>query len=222
MGVLAAGIAHDFNNYLGGLLGYIELADKHLKLENYQKAGNYLSKVLDVSDRAAYLTHQLLTFSKGGVPIREKAEVKEMIEKSVQFALSGSSVSAVIKIEKDLKKCFCDKKQISQCIDNLVINSVQAMPEGGDLTVEAYNAESVPEELKGKSCIAVRVTDSGKGIPPEHISRVFDPFFSTKENGHGLGLATLYSIIHKHDGAVKVDSVYGQGSSFTLFLPSVD
>jgi PAS domain S-box-containing protein len=220
IGLLAGGIAHDFNNLLSGLFGYIDLA---LGNTNDPSVSKYLEKALDVFNRARDLTRQLLTFSKGGAPIRKTGNIGKYVRDSVVFALSGSSVICEFSIADDLNECDFDENQIGQVVDNVVINAVQAMPSGGRLNVGIKNVLLTSENyvnLQEGNYIVVSVTDTGVGIPPSIINRIFDPFFTTKKNGNGLGLATCFSIVKKHDGIIHVESELGKGSTFYIYLPS--
>ena len=231
LGVLAGGLAHDFNNLLGGLFGYIEMAKE---TSTQKEVADYLDHAMTVFNRAKGLTQQLLTFAKGGAPIRKTLHMEELVRKSVSFALSGSNVSSTITAAEDLWLCDVDDNQLGQVIDNLVINAQQAMPEGGNLTVTLKNAqiESASsgddgfDGVSGSSSglasgeyVVIIITDTGSGIPPEMLPKIFDPFFSTKVSGNGLGLATCYSIIEKHHGSIEVVSEPDKGSSFAIFLP---
>jgi PAS domain S-box-containing protein len=220
LGILAGGIAHDFNNLLGGLFGYVDLART---ASTPQERDDYLANALMAMTRAQDLTRQLLTFAKGGTPIKKVENIDHLIENAVSFALSGSTIGAHFKISGDLWACECDRNQLSQVIDNIVINAVQAMPGGGNLDVEACN---ICMEIDGHAVlpagdyVRISITDYGIGIPKEYIQRVFDPFFTTKPKGHGLGLATSYSIVNRHGGCIEVDSEPGRGSSFHVTLPA--
>jgi PAS domain S-box-containing protein len=220
IGLLAGGIAHDFNNLLSGLFGYIDLA---LGNTNDPSVSKYLEKALDVFNRARDLTRQLLTFSKGGAPIRKTGNIGKYVRDSVLFALSGSSVICEFSIAEDLNECDFDENQIGQVVDNIVINAIQAMTSGGALRVGIRNV-TLPSEnyvnLQEGNYIVISVTDTGIGIPPSIINRIFDPFFTTKKNGNGLGLATCFSIVKKHDGTIHVESELGKGSTFFIYLPS--
>jgi PAS domain S-box-containing protein len=220
LGVLAGGIAHDFNNLLGGIFGYLEMA--RMTCETSSKAADYLDKALRTFSRAKDLTQQLLTFSKGGDPIRKTGSIAPILQESTQFALSGSNVSCSFHIADDLFLCDFDENQIGQVIDNIVINAVQAMPLGGTLTVVAANIEVMTGEissLKQGMYVHVSFTDTGIGIPQSIMPRIFDPFFTTKHKGNGLGLATVYSIVKKHDGEITVESQPDKGTTFHLYLP---
>ena len=220
LGVLAGGIAHDFNNLMGGVFGYIDMAREESKDTQVTK---YLSKALSTIDRARALTQQLLTFAKGGAPIRKTNSLSPFIEETAQFVLSGSSVLVTFDIPQNLWHSNFDKNQIAQVIDNIVINAKEAMSGGGTLIVTARNIGLSGNEyqtLSGGDYVKISFKDSGIGIPNEAVSRIFDPFYTTKMTGHGLGLATCYSIINKHGGHIEVDSVPGEGSTFHVFLPA--
>jgi len=221
LGVLAGGIAHDFNNILTAVLGNLSLA------KMYAKPGDDIYKRLEQTEKASLrardLTQQLLTFSRGGVPIKNTLCVSGLIRDSVAFALRGSNVRCSFSVPDDLWPVEVDEGQISQVISNLVINADQAMPEGGAIRVRAENivlnaGSSIP--LPPGRHVKVCVQDQGVGIPREHLSRIFDPYFTTKQKGSGLGLATVYSIISKHDGYISVESEPNVGATFCLYLPA--
>lgn len=220
LGVLAVGIAHDFNNMLAGIFGFIELARAST---DSKKISDYLEKSLSVYNRARNLTQQLLTFSKGGIPHRETSDLGHLIKESSSFALSGSKVACDYDIDKDLWLADFDKNQIGQVIDNLVINAQQAMPDGGKIFISARNTIIRVGEnplLKPGKYIKMSITDTGTGIKPDLLKRIFDPFFTTKPTGHGLGLATCYAIMQKHEGCIDVESIIGKGTTFHIFLPA--
>ncbi|WP_020677637.1 PocR ligand-binding domain-containing protein [Geopsychrobacter electrodiphilus] len=221
VGTLAGGIAHDFNNILAGLYGNISLAK--IKLVKDHPAFRFLDAAEKSMRRATLLTNQLLTFAKGGAPVVESVNLGELIEEVVQFNLSGSNVKPVISLAENLWLAQADLGQLQQVFGNLTINAAQAMPEGGYLWIEVENtevAESNIQSLAQGRYIRIRVKDNGTGIAPEHLNRIFDPYFTTKQTGSGLGLATIYSIIHQHGGHVSVDSRLGKGTTFTLYLPA--
>jgi PAS domain S-box-containing protein len=223
IGVLAAGIAHDFNNLLTGVFGHLELARQTLAGDTL--ATQHVSEALAAWHRAKDLTRQLLTFSKGGTPIKKPTAVGALIEQTVHFALSGSTIACEIRVPPDLAPCNVDEGQIGQVIDNLVINAVQAMGQGGHISVEARNV-IVPANGRGTlqpgRHVEIAIRDSGPGIPKDIIGKIFDPFFSTKRDGSGLGLTTAYSIIKRHDGQIEIESEPGQGVTVTLRLPACD
>ncbi len=221
IGILAGGIAHDFNNVLTGLFGNISIAK--LMLGNDHPAFTSLEKAEKSMDRATRLTNQLLTFSKGGHPVKEDADLGRFIEEMVLFDLSGSHVKPVFRIAENLWRAEVDKGQIQQVFSNLTINADQAMPDSGHLYITVENFE-VPKtgmlNLEPGNYIRITMADEGIGIDPNHIELIFDPYFSTKQAGSGLGLATVYSIIKKHGGLIRVASEPGKGTTFTLYLPA--
>jgi PAS domain S-box-containing protein len=221
LGVLAGGIAHDFNNLLTGILGNLSLA----QIKKGEDTDEILEEAKQASIQAKNLTQQLLTFAKGGEPIKGEASIEDIIKVSAGFTLHGSNVKCIYDFPTDLWKVEVDKGQISQVIDNLVINAKQAMPEGGKIKIKAENfilkkgrALHLP---KGKY-IKITVTDEGMGIPEKHLARIFDPYFTTKQKGSGLGLATVYSIIRKHGGIITVESEVGKGTTFFIYLPIME
>ncbi|OGF48823.1 MAG: hypothetical protein A2231_12215 [Candidatus Firestonebacteria bacterium RIFOXYA2_FULL_40_8] len=222
LGILAGGIAHDFNNLLGGLFGYIEKARSHSSEKD--KVEDNLAKAIAVFEKAKTLTNQLLTFSKGGSPNTKTVDIKEMLEKNVKFLTNGANIKVVFDISEDLKCCDVDENQISQVIDNLVMNARQAMSKGGTLKVTAHNINknNVESSLleKVKEYVEIIISDTGSGIPPEVLPKIFDPFFSTKKHGSGLGLATSFSIVKRHKGAIEAVSSISQGTSIHVYLPS--
>ncbi len=222
IGLLAGGIAHDFNNLLGIILGNIDLARR--VINPTEKADNYLEKATSASTRAADLTQQLLTFSKGGEPVRKSANIMEIIRESTEFSLHGSSIEVSYYCPDNLWNANVDSGQISQVIQNLVINARQAMEQGGKLDIYCENISlnqgDKSVDLHAGNYIKVRVEDSGEGIAEEVVGSIFDPYFTTKQEGSGLGLALSYSIIQKHGGAIQVDSEPGRGTCFTIYLPA--
>jgi PAS domain S-box-containing protein len=221
LGLLAGGIAHDFNNFLTAILANIQLAS--LKLSKGQDITHTLKNVENTSIKATNLTRQLLTFSKGGAPVKRATNLKELLRDTVEFVLRGSKVGSRFSIPDDLWMVNADAGQISQVIGNLAINAVQAMPQGGKLAMEAENVEiglteSLP--LKAGRYVKIAIADQGVGIPREHLGKIFDPYFTTKAEGNGLGLATSYFIISNHAGHINVDSTVGMGTVFTIYLPA--
>lgn len=222
IGVLAGGIAHDFNNILAAILGNINLALFDLNLSpNTQKL---LSEAEKASLRAKNLTQQLLTFSKGGQPVKEIASIVELVKESAEFTLHGDKNICKYDFQEGLWHVEIDKGQISQVVQNIALNASQSMPAGGTIEISCENYghdESVgPLGLETGNYIKLKIKDSGVGIPSNMLGRIFDPYFSTKQKGSGLGLAISYSIINKHGGDIKVESTPGRGSTFTVFLPA--
>ncbi len=222
LAILAGGIAHDFNNLLGGIYGNIEMARA---VAAGQKTQEFLDATLRTMRRAQSLTQQLLTFAKGGAPVRKAARLEDFLRETVNFACSGSSVSCELDIEPGLWASQYDADQVAQVIDNILINARQAMPAGGLATVAARNVTvgegEFPGMLPGRY-VRISIADHGVGIPGEHLPRIFDPFFTTKQTGSGLGLATSLSIIRQHGGNILAESQPGKGSRFHVFLPACD
>lgn len=220
IGILAGGIAHDFNNVLTAIIGNLSLAKLDLSPQN--EMFEILSEAEKASQRARHLTNQLLTFSRGGAPIKKITSISKTITEAADFALSGSSIKGHYYIDQDLKQVNADTSQIGQVIQNIVINSVQAMPDGGNVEMKAENVHlsdksSIP--LPTGEYIKIAVIDQGVGIQEDHLTKIFDPYFSTKQLGSGLGLATAYSIIKKHGGHITVSSESGKGATLTFYLP---
>ena len=221
LGVLAGGIAHDFNNILTVILGNINLASMYIEPEN--KAFPLLQEAEKASERARNLTQQLLTFSKGGEPVKRTTSIEKIIIDSANFALHGSSVICKYNIPEDLWMVDIDSGQISQVIQNIILNACHAMPVGGVIDVSCENisdTKTEPVTLSVPKYIKITITDTGCGIPEKYIDKIFDPYFTTKQTGSGLGLATCHSIIGKHDGNISVKSEAGEGAVFTIYLPA--
>jgi PAS domain S-box-containing protein len=221
IGTLAGGIAHDFNNILQGLYGNIslakeELAGTHPSYELLEEAGKSMT-------RAVRLTKQLLTFAKGGDPVKARVSLGATVEDVARFDLVGSNVSLVYQPAETLWPIDADEGQIQQVVSNLVINARQAMPKGGHLYVTLENADLAAEavrSLKQGRYIRLILRDEGCGIEPTLIENIFDPYFTTKQTGSGLGLTTVWAIIAKHNGQIGVVSEVGKGTTFTIYLPA--
>ncbi len=226
VGLLAGGIAHDFNNFLASLLGNITIAK--LYRDDMEKVLKKLDNMEKVTERAKDLANQLFTFAKSSEPIKKRVKLGKLIPEEVKFILSGSNVRPIFSIAEDLYTVEVDRGQFSQVLGNIVINAVQAMPEGGLLDVGVENITSGGAYKKGflllpeGAYIKISIKDGGKGIPEEFLTKIFAPFFTTKEKGRGLGLATSYSIIKKHGGHLSVESEVGVGTKFFIFLPAAD
>ena len=221
IGILAGGIAHDFNNILTAIMGNITLAKIYAKPGD--KTHERLIDAEKASMRAKDLTQQLLAFSRGGAPIKKTVVISKLLESTALFALTGSNVRCEFSVPGDLWPVEVDEGQISQLISNLTINADQAMPKGGIIKVLAENVvvdakEGLPLQ-KGKY-IKISIKDQGVGIRKEHLQKIFDPYFTTKHKGSGLGLATAYSIVKRHDGCVQVESEPGVGTTFNIYLPA--
>jgi two-component system, cell cycle sensor histidine kinase and response regulator CckA len=223
LGMLAGGIAHDFNNLLQGVFGYISLAK--LMRENKDKSINALEEAEKALHLSVKLTNQLLTFSKGGKPVKKQLDLRPVIESAAKFALSGSRSDFRMVIPDGLWQVKADEGQIGQVIQNIVLNADQAMPVGGMVSVTAANmAEgdvSLPPGYEKKDYVVITIQDTGVGIAEQYLSKIFDPYFTTKEKGSGLGLATSYSIVRNHDGMIDVRAKSGEGSTFTIYLPAI-
>jgi PAS domain S-box-containing protein len=221
LGVLAGGLAHDFNNLLAVILGNISLAQ--INSEPTDRNAKRLADVEKAVLRAQDLTRQLLTFAKGGAPVKQTASIQEIVEDSCRFSLSGSNVTCRFSFARDLQAVDVDAGQIGQVINNLVINAVHAMPDSGTIEVKAENTSVTLQHAlpcAPGDYVRISVQDHGVGITPENLSKIFDPYFTTKREGSGLGLATSYSIIKRHGGLLAVDSVPGDGSVFHIYLPA--
>lgn len=226
IGILAGGIAHDFNNILSAILGNISMSKMKLEHGHKDKSLELLTRAEKASERARDLTQQLLTFSKGGAPVKKTSSISDLLRDSASFSSAGSNVRCEFSISPNLWQVDMDAGQMSQVINNLIINARQAMPNGGVVTIDALNVIFESDNtkygvlLKKGNYIKISIRDQGVGIPPENIQKIFDPYFTTKKTGSGLGLATSYSIIKNHEGAITVDSVLGKGTVFYIVLPA--
>ncbi len=225
IGVLAGGLAHDVNNILMGIVGNLSLAESLVRPEETALATR-LNHASAACARARGVTSQLLTFAKGGAPIKTTSSVRERVVECSRFALSGSPVAPRFTIDDNLWAADVDLDQIGQVVHNLVLNALQAMPRGGVVDVSLANAELGEDASLAMTGVApgryvrLSVQDQGHGIPADKLDRIFDPYFTTKEFGSGLGLAITYSIVHAHGGAITVESQPGEGACFTILLPA--
>ena len=222
IGILAGGIAHDFNNILTAIMGNITLAQ--LDAEALPAVHRSLREAERATLRARDLTQQLLTFAKGGDPVRTAVLLPEIIMETTEFAMHGSRVKCEFNLPAGLWPADADKGQLSQVVQNLVINAVQAMPEGGAICISAANetvAADTSRPLTPGDYVHISVTDTGTGIKADHLAKIFDPYFTTKQQGSGLGLSTVYSIIRKHQGHIEVVSERGRGTTFHFWLPAM-
>ena len=221
LGVLAGGIAHDFNNILTTVIGYLSLAKADIDPLGELHAN--LSEVEEAAHRATDLTNQLLAFSKGGAPVRKTASIAELIMESATFTTRGSRTRCTFDLDEDLLPVDVDLGQMSQVIQNLVLNASQAMPGGGTVLVRAANTtlesgHGMP--LPAGRYTRIEVADSGVGIPEADLPRIFDPYFTTKHEGSGLGLATAFAVVKNHGGHIAAESEPGEGTTFSVYLPS--
>jgi signal transduction histidine kinase/CheY-like chemotaxis protein/uncharacterized protein YdeI (BOF family) len=220
LGLLAGGIAHDFNNALTGIMGYTSIA--MLDPAAMAAAGDCLKEIDRGARRARELTQQLLTFAKGGDPVRGPVALPALVQECAEAVLPRSKVRYDCVAPSDLRNVHADRTQLAQVLSQLFQNAVQAMPRGGDLRVELANEEVRAENrsgLAGGSYVRIAVTDNGEGISAENLPRIFEPYFTTRKAG-GMGLATVYSIVKKHEGGIEVQSTVGQGSTFSIWLPA--
>lgn len=220
IGVLAGGIAHDFNNLLAVVMGNLTLALLDEKVP--PRAVKWLKDAERGTLRARELTQQLLTFARGGDPVRAAVSLTDVVKEAAEFGLHGSSCQCEFVFAPNLRAADVDKGQIGQVVQNLVINAVQAMPGGGRIRIVVNNEHLATgtTPLPAGDYLRLEISDTGRGIAPEHVSRIFEPFFTTKEYGTGLGLATVYSVIRKHSGHITVESEFGKGTTFRMWLPA--
>jgi len=222
LGVLAGGIAHDFNNFLTIISGNIALAKMHL--EPADSVCDILDQAELACKRATSLSYQLLTFGKGGAPVRKLAPLTGDIKDAVALARAGAQVTINLTIADDLLSAEIDSGQIGHALHNILLNARQAMPEGGIIDVRAENVEvdgdSLP--LRAGKYVMISIQDHGWGIAANLVPRIFDPYFTTKQSGSGLGLAMVHSIIAKHEGYIAVQSTLGVGTTFSVYLPACE
>jgi len=230
IGTLAEGIAHDFNNLLSIIMGYVSLAEDDIKPEAV--VSEYLQEAGKASLRAQELTKQLITFSKGGAPVKKIGSIEGLVKETINFVLSGSKIKCEYFLPHALWLVEFDEGQMKHAVKNLAINAVESMPDSGNIDIKIENLQISSETAKqslplseGKY-VKISIRDQGVGIPEEHLSKVFDPYFSTKEKGlqkgMGMGLATTYSIVNRHGGYITVESEVGIGTAFTLYLPAFE
>jgi len=222
LGILAGGIAHDFNNLLTGILGNLSMMRMGLHVTH--ELNERITRCEKAVQQATGLTCQLLTFSRGGDPVKKLVDPRRIIRDASSFSLHGSNVAVKMNISDDLWPIEADEGQIGQVFHNLLINADQAMPQGGTVRVEASNCrirKGESSSLQPGDYVQVSVIDQGTGITPENMDKIFDPYFTTKETGTGLGLTALHSIVRKHGGQVLVSSRVGAGSVFRVYLPAL-
>ena len=219
--VLAGGIAHDFNNILTCIVGNISFVKLKLNSEN-KVLSNLLEEAEKEAFRARDLTQQLLSLSKGYVPIKKKCSVKNLLLQSTRIFLRGSNINCIFNIQDDLSFVNVDEGQIEQVIQNLILNAIQAMPNGGDLIISAENfkidSKNNPMKLKASDYVKIMIKDNGIGIAKENFKRIFEPYYTTKTKGCGLGLSICFSIISNHDGLLTVESKLEFGTTFYIYI----
>jgi len=222
LGTLAGGIAHDFNNLLQGVFGYISMA--RLTHDQKEKSLSMLDQAEEALHLSVNLTTQLLTFSKGGKPVKKLTRIRPAVENAVKFALSGSHTNYKIATPADLWSVEADEGQLAQVIQNIVLNANEAMSGSGTVYVSLANVDLTKDTIAGLPdggrFVRISIQDSGIGIPEQNLSKIFDPYFTTKQRGSGLGLATSYSIIKNHGGVIEVKSELNKGTEFTIYLPA--
>lgn len=221
IGILAGGIAHNFNNALTGVLGFISLAS--MNLDTSHKSHQLLQHADRATKRAAGMAKQLLTFARGGAPVKKPVSLRKLVEESAALTLNGTNVHPVVRIPGMIHSIMADEDQLCQAFNNITINAVQAMPNGGTLEISAENVmAALDETVSGQQSAYVKLcfADEGHGVPATDLTKIFDPYFTTKASNTGLGLASVHSIIRKHGGRISVDSTVGKGTIFTILLPS--
>lgn len=220
LGILAGGIAHDFNNILTIILGNIELVG--LEVKQNGKCQKYISEADEACRRAQHLAKQLLTFAKGGMPLKKPVDPGLLVQDVLPLALSGSQSAVELLIDEDLWPVEVDEDQMHQVVNNILINADQAMPTGGQITVAVQNClvtAALGLPLTEGRYVRISITDQGVGISPKDLEKIFDPYFTTKQLGNGLGLTAAYSIVKNHQGHISVESRVGKGSCFRIYLP---
>jgi signal transduction histidine kinase/DNA-binding response OmpR family regulator len=220
IGLLAGGIAHDFNNLLTGVFGFLQLAK--MNVHDPIKVESYLERALNPFQRARNLTQQLLTFAKGGQPLKKRLEVDKMVRNIADFTLSGSSILLDFQVEEGLLEVHGNEAQLTQVFENLILNAKQSMSQEGKLRISLFSRRGMERpDLERGDYVVVEVSDSGTGISSDLLGKIFDPFFTTKKEGTGLGLAICFSIVKKHGGMIEVESGVGKGATFRVYLPGI-
>ncbi|MDD2650201.1 MAG: response regulator [Candidatus Cloacimonadales bacterium] len=221
IGHLAAGLAHSFNNILSTIIGNISLSK--LSLPSFSEIYKYLDDAEKACGRAKELTNQLLTFSKGGTPMKENVNIQDLVQNAISIAAAGTNIIYQLFFEPMLRNVMVDKQQITQVIQNILINSYDAMPNGGVIKINLENyrpSNQTDSRLTEQDYIKISIKDNGQGISEENLKYIFDPYFTTKEMGDGLGLTTCYSIIKQHNGLIEVESKENYGSTLHIYLPA--
>ncbi len=222
MSIFAGGVAHDFNNMLTAIFGNLSLIK--LRVKEHPEVYKSIEKIETVLNEAKSLTSQLLSLSKGGEPIKEATTIKDLLIDTVTFVLRGSAVKPIFDIPDELSPVNIDKAQISRVIQNIVVNSMDAMPSGGVIRITVREEDVSPMKRKfiqGDRALKITIEDNGPGIPEDILPHIFDPFFTTKKKGSGLGLASAYSIVKRHGGCIEVRSAPGKGTIFYIYLPII-
>ena len=227
VGTLAGGIAHDYNNLLAVVMGNLSMAQE--EAEPHSLMAELLHEIEQASLKARDLTHQFLTLSQGGHPRKERGSIGSLL-KEIQGQAQAHEASTAFSIQDDLRPVEFDSRQMHYAISNVLTNAVEAMPQGGTITIQAENKiienkdKDSASPLKEGKYVKISIKDEGSGIPEKHLNRIFDPYFSTKEQGvqkgMGLGLATAYAIVEKHGGHIMVNSTTGVGTTISIYLPA--
>jgi len=221
IGTLAGGIAHDFNNILTGISGNLSLLRP--LVDGNASAVEKIERMEQAVKRGRSLSRQLITFASGGAPAIAAGDIAAVIRESCALVTPGSKTSCRIEVADDIHPCLMDPDQISQALANLVINAIQAMPDGGEIVITAENRRIEDDPaLAAGDYVHISVSDQGRGIEPDILPRIFDPYFTTKEDGSGLGLASCHAIIKNHNGRITVESEPGRGTVFHLLIPAAD
>jgi PAS domain S-box-containing protein len=221
VGKLAGGIAHDYNNILTGMIGHVALVRRMAR--SPQEVIKGMENLERAVMRAKDLTQQLLTFSDGGAPVKRATYLEGLIREATKFALHGTNVQSEFRFTEGLWPAEVDEGQFRQTIHNIVTNAVQAMPEGGKVTIHAVNTEVSPgriSAMRGGKCVQLSIVDTGHGFNTKHLAKIFDPYFSTRKDGSGLGLATAYSIIRKHGGHIVAANQPEGGAAISICIPA--
>ncbi len=218
VGVLAGGIAHDFNNILAALNTYLTLME--MDQEHNDSVRKYIDNMKNLMERAKFLSNQLLTFSKGGAPAKKPMDIYMLVKETADFVLAGTSIKCTIEKDENLWDVDADPNQLSQVLHNILLNARQAMDEKGKITVVLKNTtlEEGNNILPAGNYVKIDITDTGKGIDKKNLNRIFEPFYTSKDSGSGLGLYIAYSIIEKHEGHITATSEIGKGTTFTIYL----
>ncbi|MEO6845971.1 MAG: ATP-binding protein [Chthoniobacterales bacterium] len=221
LALLSSGIAHDLNNIMLAITANLELAG--MDITNQENVTKFINDALLAARRACELAKGLMTFAKGGNPVKEVTDITSHVISTIQFALRGSNLVPSFQMAPDLLPVDVDLSQFNQVLDNLVINAREASANGGVLEVRAVNREIADgsiQDLRPGWYVGISIKDCGVGISEENLSRIFDPYFSTKTYGSGIGLSTCYSILKRHQGVIMVNSEKGKGSEFIVLLPA--
>lgn len=225
IGILAGGIAHDFNNLLQAIMGNISLVK--ILTNPKDRILPFLEELEKAAEQAKELSYRLLTFSKGGDPVRRVISIRGLLGEAVSLSLIGSNLVCELTLPEDLHPVEVDEGQMNQVFNNLLINAREAMPEGGTIEISAANvtitgSDNLP--LKEGQYVKISIADHGTGISEKNLPKIFDPYFSTKnrggQRGMGLGLAICHSIITRHEGYIAVESAAGVGTVFHIYLPA--